>query len=301
MTSYGEVNLGAYIKTLKESEGRTAPLIEGVNITSDILSVVRNSMLATSVAFQSIIGFGIAGGAISIVTGTRIFGYAAYKIATEKDLDGKGLIKHLGTCVLGLSFMTMGGAMIAAYASTSVLVLAIAGVVGTVAGLVLYGLIIVFATYKLIQDLKFRARLNDSSIILYTLLKDEAALEEISASSSKLVCQRMCEVATSTIPTLALDKLQDKHTLVQEAKRENMKQIAKQVAMIGIALLGVIAMLVAIYCPIVWVSPLLFAVGSCLWLTVDSSHVSQGLGDLVFARTTEDNISWSALTLACQQ
>ncbi len=285
----------------KQNSGYGVVLIDGLNLSGDALSVVRNSMASASVALRAIVGMGIAGGVLTTLGGARILAVSASKIYYDRP-SGSNLLYALGECALGTVYTITGIATIIAYASLSVSVQIVAGAVASVAGLVLYGLMLVFTIYHLTRNIRFQYKLNELELdaeldgedknlqsITGRLLEDtdseEPSLKHHWKSLAGYTSESLCH--TTRVAHIQKWKKPDLGVLIQEARRENMKKIAKQCACIGLILLGIAAVFLSLYCPILFISPMLFAAGASGWLIVDSSYVSEKLGNLFFVQSKE--------------
>ncbi len=285
-------------------------VVEYTTIVNDCFSVCRNTTaiaisalrLGAGVCRNIVTGFGIAGAVLKILSGINTL----YSVLSKTQESSGGitwmtLLQQVGEFVLGIALIVMGLALFVFDSSSTAPVLFFSGLVINIACFIVSGIIIAVAMHGALKAWILSRELdgmlreqNDLGNQLKTKLGGKTSLEiaerldEFSACSSEKVCLTVLK------DLIKEDSSTDNFkSLIAEAKRESWKTVAKQCAVIAASIVSVVGLLVAIYCPILWLSPLLFAVGSCVFLTTDSNYCSQTLGDFFFQRSEAEKNFWT--------
>lgn len=287
---------------------------EFVAVAIDSNSAVRNAFAAASwffhgaavVAKRATEGLGFVASFKIMVSGSRIAktGLSALGIAyREKDL--KGAFDALCTTAFGAAYSLVGVGMLLAYFVFHVAVVVTLGVIGglliNVCVLTMYGFIAAQAIKKAVDANRFRnewkeVRNNPQKAYEFlarqlTLSEDERALDKTERKNrmgekfraftrcvGEETALRMAELMEKTEPVTR----EEMESVVSLADKESFKQLAKQLLLIGISIIGLAAGVGSFFHPAGGAVAILYMTAAILWVTIDSSKVNEKFGEKVY-------------------
>ena len=286
---------------------------EALAVTTDVLSLGRNSTIAASIlagaefaakAATAISGMVMAGGFLAFVGGGGIVKVAAGGVQNAYNHgDWEGGFSQMTFGAVGASYSVAGAGMIAAQSATFANAAAVATVSTSIllgSALALYVGVGVYAGHGIVVNHLFQHELNkigeghhsqpqQLEAVLQWMLQEvgnagsEKELQKKWDRFSFRTSEACCRYVREKVNSKLLERvkqgdetaIQEAEFIIREVKRENKKQLVKHWTLMVIAAIGIAAVVCAMLVATGPFSPILMAVAAVIWFLVDSSKIHE--------------------------